>query len=50
MSGGSYYAAREARGGKLRTMVEEAVVYFFHQVIPMAGFLLTEEAHGRVPW
>ena len=49
MSGGSHYAACEARGGKLCAMVEEAVVYFFHQVIPTSGFVLAEEAHGRVP-
>ena len=50
MSGGCHHAAGEARGGKLRAMVEEAMADFFHQVVPMAGFLLTEEAHGRVPW
>ena len=42
MSGGSHHAAGEARGGKLRAVVEEAVVYFFHQVIPVTWFILTK--------
>ena len=49
MSGGCHHTAGEARGGKLRAVVEEAMVNFFHQVIPMSGLGLAEEAHGGIP-
>ncbi len=49
MSRGCHHTAGEARGGKLRAVVEEAMVDFFHQVIPVSGLGLAEEAHGGIP-
>ena len=49
MSRGCHHTAGEARGGKLRAVVEEAMVDFFHQVIPMSGLGLSEETHGGIP-